>query len=131
MSRPLKSAPSQKNTSFFSVSGSANGAIGLLGSISGRNGAVTAMNSQKNTSDTPITATVDSRQVVIAIDVEQDGRRDRRQQDEVARRAERMAEHDVERERHPHQQDQQEHPARRGQARHQGAGRAVPSRSLR
>ena len=62
MSRPSKSVPSQKKTSFFSVNGVANGATGLFGSISGRKGAVTAISSQKNTSVTPIIATVDSRQ---------------------------------------------------------------------
>ena len=66
MSRPLKSAPSQKNVSRFSVNGSVKGAIGLLGSISGRKGAVTAISSQKNTRLTPITATVDSRQALTA-----------------------------------------------------------------
>ncbi len=45
-----------------SVNGVVNGAIGLLGSISGRKGAVTAISSQKNTRLRPITATVDSRQ---------------------------------------------------------------------
>src|SRR5690606_24118582 len=66
MSRPLKSAPSQKNVSRASVSGRVNGAIGLFGSSSGKNGAVTAMNSQKNTRDAPITATLDSRQLETA-----------------------------------------------------------------
>jgi len=67
MSRPLKSVPSQKKMSRLAVNGGVNGAIGLLGSSSGRNGALTAISSQNITSEMPIIAIQDSRQARIAI----------------------------------------------------------------